>query len=221
MEVQTVVENSLPIARLLKYIGIFPCAIVLSPKPFELTTSVSPEKYPSFQVDRSWASFLLRTTVQTYFGMRLAFSYIQLLRTLVFSLHYNFHTVASAVAGNLISTCAFGITLVTNQKQSQLALLLNQWQQTEMEIGSLILKTMSNFLLVYLGKVSIISLYLTCRFKRRTQRVWPLWIRVCPEQSDRFYHLVHYDGHGKLNQQSTLHAFLILAGRRIGGVLLV
>jgi len=143
MEVKTTVEKCLSIVRLLKGIGIFPCPIVPFPKTFELTPSISPRKHSSFQVDRSWTSCLFRGTIQTYFGMRLLFGYIQLLRTAVSSVHYNFPLMASALAASLIGTCVFGVTLVANQRQKQLALLLNQWQQTEMEIVLLSIKSNS------------------------------------------------------------------------------
>jgi len=145
MEIETTVQQCLPIIRLLKYLGLFPCSIVHLPKRFELTTSVSPRKHVSFQVDDSWKSFLLTAVVQTYFGMRLAFGYIQVLRTTVFNVDFNFPVVISSISGNLIGTCAFGITLVAHLKRKQLAILLNQWQHTEGEIGTLILMSTAIF----------------------------------------------------------------------------
>jgi len=145
MEIETTLEKCLPIIHLLKYLGLFPCSIVHLPKPFELTNSVSPRKHLNFQVDHSWKSFLFPVAVQTYFGMRLAFGYIQVLHTTVFNVDFNFPVVISAVSGTLLGTCAFGITLVAHLKRKQLAILLNQWQQTEMEIGTLILMSTAIF----------------------------------------------------------------------------
>jgi len=76
--------------------------------------------------------------------------YVQLFRATVLQVDYiNFSLVVSSLAGSLIGTCALGITIVASRKPQQLALLLNQWQQTETEIGLLILtRKSSTFLFV-------------------------------------------------------------------------
>jgi len=140
MEIESTLQRSLPIIRLLKYMGLFPCSVIYLPKPFEDTISVSPRKHLSFKVENhSWKTFLVLGGVQIYFGMRLAFGYIQLLRVTVSNVGYNFSTIIGVLSGNLMGTCAFGITVVAQLKRKEIAVLLNRWQQTEIEIGSLML----------------------------------------------------------------------------------
>jgi len=82
----TTVELCLPIIRLLKYAGLFPCSIAHRPQSAKCTN----QKPPVYRLKISWKSFLLRATVQTYYAIRLGFYCIQLFRATVLNDNYKF-----------------------------------------------------------------------------------------------------------------------------------
>jgi len=138
MVVQPTLVECFPIIKLIKFLGIFPYSIVRIPEPLELTTSTSRKKYPSLKIDTSWKSFFLCIFVQSYFGARLVFGYSQILWAAFFDEDFRFYSGITAFCANLIGTCAFGITIVSYLNKYQLISLLDQWEQTKMEMDSFI-----------------------------------------------------------------------------------
>jgi len=134
--IMTTIEQCLPIIKLVKYTALFPYSFVHIPEPVELTTSTARMKHIHFETNLSWRSFLFRITVQAYLAVQLAFGYTQIFQAIFFNTDYTFSTAVSPLCGNLLATCAFGITVVSNQKKLQITRLLNQWHMTELEIDS-------------------------------------------------------------------------------------
>jgi len=138
MGVQPTLTECLPIIKLIKKFGLFPYAIVHLPETLELTTSTSRKKHLSLKIDTSWKTFCLCIFVQSYFGARLVFGFGQILWVTFFDEEYRFYSGISAFCTNLIGTCAFGITFVSNRNKNQLIRLLNEWEHMSIEMDSFI-----------------------------------------------------------------------------------